>query len=55
LKDKGIPRHFIALAVMLPVFSIVAWIWLVTMLIERREKYSEFEKKTEWNLPRNFL
>ena len=44
-RDDDSPRPIIALAIVFPVVSLSAWIWMVTMILERKEFNSYLEDK----------
>ena len=35
--DDSFPRPIIALAIVFPIVSLSAWIWMVSMILERKE------------------
>ena len=43
--DDSFPRPIIALAIVFPIVSLSAWIWMVTMILERKEFNSYLEDK----------
>ena len=44
-RNDDSPRHIIALAIVFPIVSLSAWIWMVTMILERKEFNSYLEDK----------
>ncbi len=43
--DDTFPRPIIALAIVFPIVSLSAWIWMVTMILDRKEFNSYLEDK----------
>jgi len=43
--DDSFPRPIIALVIIFPIVSLSAWIWMVTMILDRKEFYSNLEDK----------
>ncbi len=43
--DDSFSRSIIALAIVFPIASLSAWIWMVTMILERKEFNSYMEDK----------
>jgi len=43
--DDSVPRPIITLAIVLPIVSLSAWIWMVTMILDRKEFDSFLEDK----------
>ena len=43
--DDPFPRPIIALVIVFPIVSLSAWIWMVTMILERKEFNSYLEDK----------
>ena len=43
--DNSFPCPIIALAIVFPIVSLSAWIWMVTMILDRKEFNSYLEDK----------
>ena len=43
--NDSFPRHIITLAIVFPIVSLSAWIWMVTMILDRKEFNSYLEDK----------
>ena len=44
-RNDSFPRPIIALAIVFPIVSLSAWIWMVTMILDRKEFDSYLEDK----------
>ena len=56
--DDSFPRPIITLVVVFPIVSLSAWIWMVTMILDRKEFNSyledEYSSKT-YQIPLNLI
>ena len=43
--DDTLPRPIIALAIIFPIVSLTAWIWMVTMILDSKDFNSYLEDK----------